>query len=244
MTPAYMVPPREKRAYKFSWIRVILMGLMLSGLIAVCLYLYHTAFRDYLAYLTEEEKKSTAWITEQLSYMLPFLAVAIFQYAVYAKHDNHDGVLQKERAYEILIASAVTYLLLLPLVWAYSDAKLTLSLLADVKIPKTEGKEYETVMILVGQWFLRLSIPLCLLFVYHMARAKAEVIEAKEAALSETVSHTSAEGDDNSAASISEDTAEITTAPSEVPENSAEEGNEPAVSDVSDIETETKEALS
>lgn len=180
MTPAYITPPREKRTYKFSLIRMILMGLMLFALITACLYLYHTAFREYGTYLTESEKKSTAWIVEQLSYMLPFIAVAAFQYAVYAKHDNRDGVLQRERAYEILIAAALTYLVLLPLVWKYSDAKLTLSLMAGMDVPKTEGKEYETVMILLAQWFARLSIPLCLLFVYHMARAKAEVTEAEE----------------------------------------------------------------
>ena len=116
MTPAYITPPREKRAYKFSLIRMILMGLMLFALITVCLYLYHVAFREYGEYLTAEEKKSTAWIVRQLSFMLPFIAVAAFQCAVYAKHDNRDGILQRERAYEILVAAALTYLVLLPLV--------------------------------------------------------------------------------------------------------------------------------
>lgn len=180
MTPAYITPPREKRAYKFSWLRMIVMGLFLFALITVCLYLYHTAFREYGGYLTDEKKKSTAWMIEQLSFMLPFIAVAVFQYAVYAKHDNRDGVLQRERAYEILIAAALTYLVLLPLVWWYSDTKLILSLMAETDVPKTEAKEYETIMLLVAEWFIRLAIPLCLLFIYHMARAKAEVIEAAE----------------------------------------------------------------
>ena len=185
MTPAYMVPPREKRAYKFSWIRMILMGLMLFALITVCLYLYHVAFREYGEYLTAEEKKSTAWIVKQLSFMLPFIAVAAFQYAVYAKHDNRDGVLQRERAFEILIAAALTYLVLLPLLAWYSDTKLLLSLMAELDFPKTDGKEYETVMILVAEWFARLTVPLCLLFVYHMAKAKAEMKETAENAAME-----------------------------------------------------------
>ena len=180
MTPAYMVPPREKRAYSFSWIRMILMGLMLFALITVCLYLYHVAFREYGEYLTAEEKKSTAWIVRQLSFMLPFIAVAAFQCAVYAKHDNRDGILQRERAYEILIAAALTYLVLLPLVAWYSETKLTLYLVAELDVPKTDGKEYETVMILVSEWFARLAIPLSLLFVYHMAKAKAEMTETAE----------------------------------------------------------------
>ena len=185
MTPAYITPPREKRAYKFSLIRMILMGLMLFALITVCLYLYHVAFREYGEYLTAEEKKSTAWIVRQLSFMLPFIAVAAFQCAVYAKHDNRDGILQRERAYEILVAAALTYLVLLPLVAWYSDTKLTLYLVAELDVPKTDGKEYETVMILVSEWFARLAIPLSLLFVYHMAKAKAEVTETAEQAAME-----------------------------------------------------------
>lgn len=180
MTPAYIAPPRETRSYKFSLIRTVIMGLMLFGLITLSLYLYHVAFREYGVYLTEEEKKSTAWIVKQLSFMLPFIAVAVFQCAVYAKHDNRDGVLQRERAFEILIAAALTYLVLLPLVAWYSEQKLILSLMAELDVPKTEGKEYETVMIQVAEWFARLTVPLCLLFVYHMAKAKAEVKQTAE----------------------------------------------------------------
>lgn len=186
MTPAYITPPREKRTYRFSVLRMILMGLMLFFLITACLYLYHTAFREYGEYLTEAEKKSTSWIVKQLSFMLPFIAVAAFQCAVYAKRDNHDGVLQKERAYEILIAAALTYLVLLPLLWWYSDTKLLLSLMAELDVPKNEGKEYETVILLLLEWFVRLAVPLCLLFVYHMARAKAEIVETTEKAALES----------------------------------------------------------
>ena len=231
VTPAYITPPRVKKSYKISWIRMILMGLMLFGLITVCLYLYHTAFREYNTYLTEAEKKSTAWIVKQLSFMLPFIAVAAFQCAVYAKHDNRDGVLQRERAYEILIAAALTYLVLLPLVWWYSDAKLTLSLMAELDVPKTEGKTYETLMLLLAEWFARLTIPLCLLFVYHMARAKAEVTEAEENAAIEAqkAAETAAEAATETATdavtetvteTVTEDTAAETV---DVPEATAEE---------------------
>lgn len=182
MTPAYITPPKEKRVYRFSAVRMLTIGLMLFLLVTACLYLYHTALRAYSLYLTESEKKSTAWMVEQLSFMLPFIAVAVFQYAVYAGHDNRDGILQREKAYELLIVAALTYLVLLPLIGWYSDTKLTLSLMAELDVPKNEGKEYETLFLAVAEWFLRFAIPLCLLFVYHMGRARSEQSELREAA--------------------------------------------------------------
>ena len=189
MTPAYIVPQRETRTYKFSLFRVIVMSVLLFLLVTACLYLYHTAFREYGVYLTEQDKKSTAWITEQISYMLPFIAIAVFQYAVYAKHDNRDGVLQKERAYEILITALLVYLVLLPYVWQKSDALLKVSLIAKLDVDKTEGKEYQTLLLSVMEWFIRLAIPLGLLYVYHHARAKAEKKEALLAAAETQSTH-------------------------------------------------------
>ena len=76
----------------------------------------------------------------------------------------------------------LTYAVLLPLVWHYSDTELTLSLAAGVSVEKNDGKEYQTLLLSVMEWFIRFAIPLLLLFVYHMARAKAEVMETAEAA--------------------------------------------------------------
>lgn len=177
MTPAYIVPQRERRAYRFSPLRVMIMSLLLFLLAVGCLYLYRTAFREYGTYLTENEKKTTAWIVEQVSYMLPFITIAVFQYAVYAKHDNRDGVLQRERAYEILVAALLIYLVLLPIVCHASDALLKVALVADLDVDKNAGKEYETLLLSVAEWFIRLAIPLSLLFVYHRARAHAEISE-------------------------------------------------------------------
>ncbi len=177
MTPAYILPEKEHRTYRFSIFRVLFIGLMLFLLTAASLYLHNTLMKEYMPYLTSEEKKTTAFLVEQISYMLPFLAVALFQYAVYIKHDNRDGILQKEQAYEILLLAALTYLVLLPAVWIYSDKTLTLQLAAGIDIEKNEGREYETLFLDVFQWFVRLAIPLCLLFAYHMIRAG---VEAKE----------------------------------------------------------------
>ncbi len=179
MTPAYITPQKEQRSYRFSVLRILLIGLFLSVLTALCLYLHHHAFREYLDYLKEADKKSTAWIAEQLGYMLPFLTIAIFQYAVYAKHNRKDGILQREMAWEILIVAAFTYLILLPLVWYKSDITLKVSLAAGIQVDKTDGKEYQTLLLSVAEWFVRLIIPLCLLFVYHTAMSRAEKQEAE-----------------------------------------------------------------
>ena len=180
MTPAYITLPREKRAYRFSVLRILIIGGLLSILVTVCLYLHHHAFSHYLTYLKDAEKKSTHWIVKQLSYMLPFLTIAIFQCAVYAKYNRKDGILQREMAWEILIVAGFTYLILFPAVCYQSDVTLKVSLVAGLDVEKNEGKEYQTLLLSLAEWFIRLIIPLCLLFVYHRAKAKAEIQESAE----------------------------------------------------------------
>lgn len=177
MTPAYQAPPREPLRYGFSVPRVLVMGGLLFLLVTGCLHLFHTAFAEYGRYLEAEDKKTSLWLVEQLSYLLPLVVVAAFQSLVYAKRDRRDGVLQRERAYELLLLGALLALVLLPLVWIYSDRQLILSLMAGIKVDKNEGQEYETLLLQVLPWLLRFVIPLLLLFVYHMARARAEETE-------------------------------------------------------------------
>ncbi|MBE6585394.1 MAG: hypothetical protein E7645_02580 [Ruminococcaceae bacterium] len=181
MTPAYKAPERKKFDYRLSVPRILFVGVMLFVLVAGCLYLYHNAFSEYGQYLIDEEKKTSAWLVEQLSYLLPIITVAAFQYCVYAKYDHKDGLLQRERAYELLILAGLVYLVFLPLLWRYSDRQLILSLMAGLQVDKTEGKTYETLFLKVLPWLIRFSVSIMLLFVYHMARAKAEKIETKTA---------------------------------------------------------------
>lgn len=181
MTPAYILPTKETRKYRFSVLRVIAMSLMLFLLTTACLYLHNTIQETYVSYLTTAEKKTTAFLAEQISYMLPFLAIAVFQFAVYAKYDNRDGILQKEQAWEILILAALVYLVLLPYVWNYSNQTLTLQLAAGIEVEKNAGREYEALFLDVFQWFIRLSIPLIFLLTYHFIRAGVEAREAASA---------------------------------------------------------------
>ena len=215
MTPAYILPQKETRTYRFSVLRVIAMSLMLFLLTAACLYLHNTIQENYVSYLTTAEKKTTAFLAEQLSYMLPFLAIAVFQFAVYAKYDNRDGILQKEQAWEILILAVLVYLVLLPYVKNYSDQTLTLQLAAGIEVEKNAGREYEALFLDVFQWFVRLSIPLIFLLTYHFVRAGVEVREATSAAAPFADVH-SATAVSNSAATPSEEAS--VAEPSSTPE--------------------------
>lgn len=216
MTPAYILPQKETRTYRFSVLRVIAMSLMLFLLTAACLYLHNTIQENYVSYLTTAEKKTTAFLAEQLSYMLPFLAIAVFQFAVYAKYDNRDGILQKEQAWEILILAALVYLVLLPYVKNYSDQTLTLQLAAGIEVEKNAGREYEALFLDVFQWFVRLSIPLVFLLTYHFVRAGVEVREATSVSTSSAeAKNTAADGnsEENPATNHAEE-APITEQPS------------------------------
>ncbi len=210
MTPAYILPQKEVRTYRFSILRVIVMSLLLFLLTTVCLYLHNSILKEYVSYLTTAEKKTTAFLTEQLSYMLPFLTIAVFQFAVYAKQDNRDGILQKEQAYEILILAALVYLVLLPCVWIYSDQTLTLQLAAGIEVEKNAGREYEALLLDVFQWFVRLSIPLIFLSTYHLIRAGVELREAARLSAPCTGADTQTEASADNAATDHAEEASIT----------------------------------
>ena len=68
----------------------------------------------------------------------------------------------------------LTYAVLLPYLSSVSEALYTNALAAGEKIPKTDGKVEITLLMELHDWFIRLTIPLLLLMVYHSARARRE----------------------------------------------------------------------
>ena len=171
-------PTTCKSIYRFSIIRVLVVSVLLSVLVAGCLYLHHTVFTDARAHFLDAESKSIAWIVRELGYMLPFITVALFQYVLYSKYDREDGVLQREMMWEILLVAVLTYAVLLPYVCHVSDelytAAKTLAEQTGEKLPQTEGKVDRTLAMDLHEWFVRFSIPLALLGVYHGSRASRE----------------------------------------------------------------------
>ena len=174
-TPAYIAPPaKEKPTYRFSWVRVVAVGVLLTLLLAVCLYLNHTAIKAMATGLADGEHKNSAWIAEELGNLLPLIVVALFQFCIYYKHDNHNGIAQKEMAWEILVCTLLTYAVLLPYVMHMSDTQLAQQLADGVKVEKNEGGRYITLFLNSVVWFLRVGVTLLLLWLFHTVKAHSE----------------------------------------------------------------------
>lgn len=172
---------RSKTARRVSPVRVILFGVLLSLLLSAELYAHYAIFPDFIEYLRSIDHKSSAWIGNQLSFMLPFITLCVFQGAVYRKDENGDGIMQREKMWEIVLVAVLIFGALLPYVYHYSDkvheAALAAAVLAEETLPKTEGGVDKTIMLAVFEWFLRLTVPLLLLGLYHGARAERETKE-------------------------------------------------------------------
>lgn len=169
-----MNPSSPPRAYRFSVLRVLFCGVLMTALVAASLYLYHTSFAFLLERLREAEMKTTAWIFEQVSFSLPFILICLFHWIVYWKHDRRDGVAQREMAWEVVLVTLLTYGVLLPLLADYSHDLLEAAQLAGSDIPHTEGKVDVTLLQGFVEWFLRLTVPLVILMTFHGMRASRE----------------------------------------------------------------------
>ena len=155
--------------------RILFCSVLLAALVAGCLYLHHTAFDFYQDRLLENESKTLAWLTKQLSFSLPFFVICLFQLIVYHKHDTRDGVLRREMFWEVVLVAVLIYAVLLPYLSSVSEALHINALAAGEKIPKTEGRVEITLLMELHEWFIRLTIPLGILMVYHAARARREI---------------------------------------------------------------------
>ena len=68
--------------------RVLCFGVLMTVLVAAELYLHYKTIPVFLDYLREAEHKNSAWIGGQISFMLPFLTIAFFQYTVYCRAER------------------------------------------------------------------------------------------------------------------------------------------------------------
>ena len=175
MTASIPTPSAEGRRYRFSILRVILCGIMLSLLVTACMYIRHTAFDFYHARLLEDGSKTTAWFVEQFGYALPWILICIFHGIVYMKHDRHDGICQREMFWEVLIVILLTYGALLPFMSLVSKVMHRFYLEIGASIPQTDGKHDVTLAMKLHEWFIRLTIPLGALLVFHGMRARREI---------------------------------------------------------------------
>lgn len=172
---ATTVTPQAERRYRFSPVRILICGILLSILVAVCLYLYHTAFDFYHARILEKGSKTIAWFIEQVGFALPWIVICLFHSMVYRKHDRHDGICQREMYWEVVLVALLTYCVLLPYLSHLSDTMYATALEMGADIPQTDGKHDWTLLMKLHDWFVRLPIPLGILMLFHGARARREI---------------------------------------------------------------------
>ena len=174
MTATQALPTQTGRRYRFSILRILICGVLLSVLVAACLYCKYTAIDFFHARLLEQESKTSAWIIKQVSFALPWIVICLFHSLVYTKHDRRDGIAQREMFWEVLMVTAFIYLLLLPYLKNVSEDMYAAALEMGADIPQTDGKVDKTFLMIFHEWFIRMAVPLGVLLVFHSTRARRE----------------------------------------------------------------------
>lgn len=166
--------PSSRNVAGFSLPRTLFCGLLMTVLVAGCLYLHHTAFDFFRARMLDNESKTIAWLTKQVGFSLPFIVICLFHAAVYGGRDPRDGSARREMFWEVIVVTVLTYAVLLPYLSSVSEALHINALAAGEKLPLSEGKAEITLLMELHEWFIRLTIPLALLLIYHGSRARRE----------------------------------------------------------------------
>ena len=175
MTATQALPTQTGRRYRFSILRILICGVLLSVLVAACLYCKYTAIDFFHARLLEQESKTSAWILKQVSFALPWIVICLFHGLVYCKHDRRDGIVQREMFWEVLLVTVFTYLVLLPYLKNISEEMYAAALEMGADIPQTDGKVDQTFLMIFHEWFIRMAVPLSALLLFHSVRARREM---------------------------------------------------------------------
>ncbi len=169
-----MTATHQPRRYRFSILRTLLCGVLLSCLVAACLYVDHTAITFLHERLLAAEMKTSAWLVNELGLNLPLVVLCLFPLLVYNRHDRRDGDARREMLWATVIVAVLIYGVLLPYLSRLSNAMYEAAIEAGDIIPQTEGKVYWTLLMKLHEWFVRLPIPLAILILYHKTRADRE----------------------------------------------------------------------
>lgn len=172
----------ETAGFGFSWVRVVLFGLIISLLCAASLYMHNTVLAEFHDYLIETDSKNSAWIVSQLSFMLPFLTMIIFQCVVYAPRDAHDGIAQREMLWQTVIVAVLVYGALLPHIACVSKSLTDAAVAAGEELERfavvgeksTTYGGTKTLLLETLEWFIRFCVPLGLMTLYRSTKYKRE----------------------------------------------------------------------
>ncbi len=228
-------PPtiEHKRPVPLWWriARTLLIGLFVSTVVAYTLHIQTQMLPDFMTELVtdsetgeitselQRDRKATVWFVEQFGYLAPLLATMIIPYLLYRKVDRHDGKVQRELTWITVMVMALTFLVLLPYVAKVSDAELQAALAAGEDFPKRDGGAYDTLLLNVAPWFIRLFIGLCMLLLYHSMRAHREKQETVAALAVEASAATAPDTD----APVSDVEAQPSTEAETVPDEATAE---------------------
>ena len=186
---------RRAAIQRVSPIRIGVFSLLLFALICIELYLSQTALITLYDQLLEDYgftdnkgwQKIVAWFVKELRFWLPFITIAVFQYATYRGYDPENGIPHKEKAWQVGIVTVRVYGGLLPYVAVLSRNAKELAAAEGTSLPLTEAGLEDTLLLRTTLWFVRLAIPLLLLLVYHASTGYREAREARETTLEEQV---------------------------------------------------------
>ena len=146
--------------------RLILCVIILSGVMAIQLYLYCNFFQDIYAKLEESENSMTnfQWLLEHIVYLIPVASVALFQMIAYSGDDMGGAYSAKhrEQAVEAVFVMLFTFLIMLPFVIIKSKTGET---------PDTEEiQETQSLIDITTMWFAYQFIPFLILIMYHSVK--------------------------------------------------------------------------
>ncbi len=146
--------------------RLIVCIIILSGVMAIQLYLYCTFFQDIYAKLEESENSMTnfKWLLEHIVYLIPVASVALFQMIAYSGDDMGGAYSAKhrEQAVEAVFVMLFTFLIMLPFVIIKSKTG---------EAPDAEKlQETQSLIDMTTMWFAYQFIPFLILIMYHSVK--------------------------------------------------------------------------
>ncbi len=146
---------------KIDSFRMTMCSAIITAVMGIALYLHANKVQDVIAKLNEKGKlNNVEWVVEYASYLLPVAFAAIAMAVFYSIFNKGSSVAAyKERSIASIILIAVTYGVMLPII--FSKKKIV------------DEKEIKLIDICV-KWFAFQFVPLLVMAIYNISRVEYE----------------------------------------------------------------------